>query len=120
MKREYRDFATDILAETERILEFVQGMTFDEFRQDYKTSYAVFKALENIGEAVKKIPPAVRKKYPAVPFKEMAGMRDVLSHDYFGINHKVVWNVVEHKLPLLIGDLREMVRDIAGGANDSR
>ena len=79
MKRDYRDFATDILAETERILEFVNGMTFDEFRRDYKTSYAVFKALENIGEAVKKIPPAVRKKYPTIPFKEMAGMRDVLA-----------------------------------------
>lgn len=59
--------------------------------------------------------PAVRKKYPAIPFKEMAGMRDVLSHEYFGINHKVVWNVVETKLHLLIGDLREMIRDVEGG-----
>ena len=61
MKREYRDFAEDMLTETERILEFVHGMTIDEFRQDYKTTYAVYKALENVGEAAKKIPLAVRK-----------------------------------------------------------
>ena len=112
MKREYRDFAEDMLTETERILEFVHGMTIDEFRQDYKTTYAVFKALENIGEAAKKIPLAIRKKYPAIPFKEMAGMRDILSHEYFGINHMVVWNVVNKKLPPLVRNLREMVRDI--------
>ena len=112
MKRDYRDFAEDMLMETERILEFVHGMTFDEFRQDYKTTYAVFKALENIGEAVKKIPLAVRKKHPAIPFKEMAGMRDILSHEYFGINHMVVWNVVDKKLPPL-------VREIDGGVKDN-
>lgn len=120
MKREYRDFAADILTETERVVEFVHGMTFDEFRQDYKTTYAVFKALENIGEAVKKIPIAVRKKYPAIPFKEMAGMRDVLSHEYFGINHKVVWNVVNQKLPQLIDELREMIRDMEDGTSSDR
>lgn len=54
MKREYRDFVKDILTETERALEFVKGMTFEEFREDYKTAYAVFKALENIGEANKR------------------------------------------------------------------
>ena len=115
MKREYRDFIKDILTETERAIEFISGMTFDEFRQDYKTAYAVFKALENIGEAVKKVPTTVRKKYPAIPFKEMAGMRDILSHEYFGINYKVVWNVVEKKLPPLLDDLRAMVRSIEQG-----
>ena len=119
MKRDYRDYAEDILTETERILEFVKGMTFEEFRQDYKTAYAVFKALENIGEAVKKIPHTVRKKYPAIPFKEMAGMRDVLSHEYFGINHKVVWNVVDKKLPDLIDELRTMANDFADGAENN-
>ena len=112
MKREYRDFARDMLTETELSISFIQGMTFEDFKRDYKTSYAVFKALENLGEATKKIPVAVRKKYPAIPFKEMAGMRDILSHDYFGINHNVVWNVVEKKLPPLVDDLRQMVLEI--------
>lgn len=115
MKREYRDFAKDILIETERALEFVKGMTFEEFRHDYKTAYAVFKALENIGEAAKKIPAAVRKKYTSIPFKEMAGMRDILSHEYFGINYKVVWNVVEKRLPPLIDNLRVMVEEVEKG-----
>lgn len=117
MKRDYRDFLNDILIEIERVIEFAKGMTFDEFKQDYKTSYAVFKALENIGEAAKKVPAAVRKRYPSIPFKEMAGMRDILSHEYFGINHKVVWNVVEQKLPHLISDLKTLVEEVGAEKN---
>ena len=112
MKRDYRDFLHDIVDDTERVMEFVYGMTYEEFRKDYKTCYAVFIALENIGEAAKKIPIAVRKKYPTIPFKEMAGMRDVLTHEYFGINHKVVWNVVDRKLPQLLTELRIMLRQV--------
>lgn len=69
MKRDYRDFVHDIIGNTGLVIEFVQGMTYEDFRQDYKTCYAVFKALENIGEAAKKIPVTIRKKYPAIPFK---------------------------------------------------
>lgn len=69
----------------------------------------------SIYEAVKKVPATVRKKYPAIPFKEMAGIRDILSHEYFGINYKVVWNVVEKKLPPLLDDLQAMVHDVEQG-----
>lgn len=119
MKRDYRDFLHDIVDDTERVIQFVDGMTYEEFKKDYKTCYAVFKALENIGEAAKKIPTAVRKKYPTIPFEEMAGMRDILTHEYFGINHKVVWNVVDRKLPQLLTELRIMLRQVEENENEA-
>lgn len=77
------------------------GMTFEQFSQDDKTAYAVVRALEIIGEATKKIPDAVRDQYPQIPWREMAGMRDKLIHDYFGVNLGVVWKTVQEDLPLL-------------------
>ena len=68
---------------------------------DRKTLFAVAKALENIGEAVKQVPAAVRHKYPDVPWKDMAGMRGVLVHDYFGVDAAIVWKTVQEDLPPL-------------------
>ena len=70
------------------------------------------KALENIGEAVKQIPSAVRRKYPDVPWKDMAGMRDVLVHDYFGVNMDILWDVLKTKLPALLKQIEDIVRDV--------
>lgn len=112
MNRVYQDYARDILSETERILEFVKGKSFEDFKRDYKTSYVVFKALENIGEATKRIPFYIRENYPSIPFREMTGIRNILSHEYFSIDYIFVWNLVKKRLPALLNDLRLMVREI--------
>lgn len=117
MKRIYQDYARDIFIETERVLNFVQGKSFEDFKRDYKTAYAVFKSLENIGEATKRIPFYIRKKYPGIPFKEMTGIRNVLSHEYFSIDYIFVWNLVKKKLPALLKDLRLMVKEIETNEN---
>ena len=74
---------------------------------------AVIRRLEIIGEAVKQIPDSIRNKYPAVPWKNIAGMRDVLIHEYFGVNLDRTWKVVEKNLPLLKREITKLKNDLA-------
>ena len=78
---------------------FIENMTYEEFVQDDKTVYAVVRAIEIIGEAVKQVPDSMREKYSEIQWKSMAGMRDKLIHHYFGVNLKLVWNTVKQEIP---------------------
>jgi len=84
MKRNLIPYLKDILDNLELAAGFTAGMSYDEFCLDTKTVYAVIRCLEVMGEAAKNIPTATRRKYPDIPWKEMAGMRDKLIHGYSG------------------------------------
>lgn len=88
-KREFLDYLTDILEASQNISQFISGMTWSQFSRDQKTMYAVVRAFEIIGEAAKKIPPSVKKRHANVPWKLMAGMRDKLIHEYFGVRGQI-------------------------------
>ena len=98
-KRELGDYIQDILEALGEVEDFTTGMQFEDFVEDKKTVNAVVRSLEVIGEATKKIPDNLRKKHSEIPWKRMAGMRDKLIHEYFGIDLEIVWEVVNNELP---------------------
>lgn len=100
-KHEFLDYLEDILDAIEKIESFTTGMTYHQFSKDDKTMYAVIRAFEIIGEATKNIPARLRRKHEGIPWKEMAGMRDKMIHEYFGVDLKVVWETVQKDIPSL-------------------
>ena len=76
-------------------------MTFDTFSQDETLRRAFVRSLEIIGEAAKKVPDDFRAQHPHVAWRAMAGMRDRLIHDYFGVDYDLVWDVVRNRIPEL-------------------
>jgi len=101
MKRTFKDYIQDVLASIQEIEEFTTGMDFEGFIKDRKTVNAVVRSLEIMGEAVKKIPPEIRDKYPEISWKYIAGMRDKLIHEYHGVDLEIVWEVVKKEAPPL-------------------
>ena len=110
MKRAHEDYLHDMLGNAEKALDFVGGMEFDRFFEDEKTSYAVVRALEIIGEAARLVPEDVRITIPDLQWREISAMRNKLTHEYFGVNMKVVWRTVHEDLPPLIQALRKALK----------
>ncbi len=82
-----------------------KGITREEFLNDETLKRAVVRSLEIIGEATKKIPADFKIKWNNVKWKEMAGMRDRLIHDYMGVNYSIVWDVIKNKIPELYQEI---------------
>ncbi len=92
-------YLQDLLLAMTRIAEYIDGYSFDEFKKDYKTVDAVIRNFEVIGEASKKLPAELREKYPDVPWSEMYLLRNKVSHEYFGVDYEIIWDVAKNYLP---------------------
>lgn len=112
MSRNTLLYLKDILDNMEHAENFVGNMTFEAFIQDLKTSYAVLRCIEIMGEAVKNIDDSIRVKYPDIPWKEMAGMRDKVIHLYFGVDPTRIWLAVKEDIPRIKPFVRRAVEEL--------
>ncbi len=92
-------YLEDIQLAMERIAEYIENLTFTNFKHDYKTVDAVIRNFEIIGEAAKNIPIELKEKYPGVPWDEMYLLRNKVTHDYFGIDYEIIWDIATNHLP---------------------
>ncbi len=93
---------------------FVRGMTYEQFVQDKRTLNAVLRSLQVIGEATKRVPDPVRERYPQVPWREMAGMRDKIIHDYMDVDTEIVWRVLTERIPEIRPVLEQILEELRG------
>lgn len=114
-KKQQRDelvFLEDILECIEKIEEYMDGMTEKEFEENSEKQDAVIRRIEIIGEAAKNISNDTREKYHDVQWREIAGMRDVVIHQYFGVTIGLVWRVATTEIPNLKGRIEEIIKEI--------
>ena len=104
-KRGDFELLCDIKEAIRRISVYTDKLIYDEFMQNNKTQDAVVRNLEIIGEATKNLSIALKRKRHDIPWKEMAGLRDRLVHQYFGVNFDIVWKIIKQELPDLLAKI---------------
>jgi uncharacterized protein with HEPN domain len=111
-KRQIEDYLQDIVDAIMAIEQFTAGIEFEAFSQNLEKVFAVSRAIEIIGEAVKRIPDSVRVQYSDIPWRDMAGMRDKLIHDYFNTDVEIIWKAVQEDVPQLKTMILAVLKDI--------
>jgi uncharacterized protein with HEPN domain len=111
MSRRELLYLGDIQESCEKVLRFTKGMKFKDFIHDELHFDAVLRNLEIIGEVVKNISEETRQKYPQIKWRKIAGFRDIVAHEYFGVNDETVWDIVEKEIPALLAIVKTIVEE---------
>ena len=107
--RDWRFRVRDILAALRAIAAYTNGMTFEEFVGDARTMDAVVRSLMTMGESIRWIPEPILDAHPAVPWRTLRGVRNVVVHEYFGVDPAILWETVRGDLPSLEADLEAVL-----------
>lgn len=114
MSDEFLDFIEDILDAMDKAELLLEGVDYVRFEADFRINFAVVRALEIIGEASKRLPEDMRQKYPAIPWKGIAGMRDRIIHGYDNVDLQIVWDVVKNDIPKFKPQITQILTDYGG------
>ena len=109
MSKEPKEYLRHINDECLYIISVSENLLFEDFMEDETLKRAVVRSLEIIGEATKKIPADFKVKWNTIQWKNMAGMRDRLIHDYIGVNYAIVWDVMKNKIPDMLKQISEFL-----------
>ncbi|MBI5047635.1 MAG: DUF86 domain-containing protein [Deltaproteobacteria bacterium] len=110
MRRNYIFYLEDILTSANKIQNYVGNASFEELIKDELKIDAIVRNFEIIGEASSNVPQEIHAKYPFVEWRKIADFRNVLAHEYFGINYKIMWDIIKNKLPALQKDIQTILK----------
>ena len=113
MSKHFKELLQHILDECN----FIQNVILpdkskEDFLDDETLKRAIVRSIEIIGEATKSIPEDIRLQWKDIQWKKMAGMRDKLIHDYFGINYSIIWDIVKNNIPELTVQIENLLKDL--------
>ncbi|MBV6441174.1 MAG: hypothetical protein EPGJADBJ_02853 [Saprospiraceae bacterium] len=111
-KRAAEIFVQDIFECIEYLEQYTHGVSFADFELNIEKQDAIMRRIEIIGEATKNLPMKLRDNYPQIPWKQMAGLRDIVTHVYFGLRLQVVWNVATVEMPALKPEIQKIIEDL--------
>lgn len=111
-KRTQVDYLLDILDNVEKAQRFIEGVTQEDFEANDEKVYAVVHALQTIGEAARHVPNSLRQRYAAVDWDDVVGMRDIVIHEYFGVDLDIIWRTVQKDLVPLETLVKKMLSDL--------
>ncbi len=112
MTKDPKVFLQHILGSIAQIERYVGGVEQEEFLKSAQLQDAVIRRLTIIGEATKNLPPELREKYTTIPWSDIAGMRDVLMHEYFGVDTELVWRTAQKDLPIFKKHIEEILASL--------
>ncbi|MCX7839145.1 MAG: DUF86 domain-containing protein [Anaerolineae bacterium] len=114
-KRTHVDYLLDILDNVEKVERFTAGITQEKFEANDEKVYAVIHALQTIGEAARHLPRSLRQRYADVPWDDIMGMRDIVVHEYFGVDLDIIWQTVQRDLAPLQVAIRKILAEQTDG-----
>lgn len=112
MTRSVLLYIKDILEAARLIQEYTEAVRYEDFVTNVEKQNSVLRRIEIIGEATKRIPPSIQREYPHLPWREIAGTRDIIVHEYFRVDVDLVWDMVQKDIPELITTVERILREL--------